>query len=265
MKGVICNLTSVENVNSTQSAIDWDTADEQGYNWWDIANPERITIPAGVTQVEIFFNCLVNAGGTGGGDDYAMRLFKNGTLVISMLADNPAYCGFGASFGVFDVVATDYFHIEMDNFGSTGAALDVAHTKFCMKVPNEDVLGYALAYADGDQSISVALEVDWAVPNIDTLSTHDGTTGFEVPTGCNYAVISNSCRLAGVDNSTGFNKVLVDAVMVRGYHDAEDQWQPGASYGIIPVVAGEIIELQMQRAGATLNAAYTQLAIEWLS
>ena len=89
------------------SDIDWDATDYDTDSFWDISNPERLTVPAGVTRVRLTAGLHDSTSITG---QMIVAIVKNGGDIygrneIETAGGDSASCGTP----VIDVVEGDYF------------------------------------------------------------------------------------------------------------------------------------------------------------
>jgi len=121
--------------NSSVTTVNWQTAI---YNtdtiWESVTNPNRLTVPTGVTGIRLYFKILVN-GSSVSTDSLFARIRKNGAEAF---AGNPAYGNIALGISPQDAVSTgtsleitvtggDYFDIYVaqnsggNKFTSTGS------------------------------------------------------------------------------------------------------------------------------------------------
>jgi len=123
----IINLTSGSNVPFSETVYDTDGI-------WNVGNPSRLTVPAGVSRVRITASMeSPSAGFTN--NSFTMRLSKNG-LNFKGMATQSATLGFNNevmsfSSAVIDVIPGDYFEVRL--FHSQDMDLDV-NTSFGMEI-----------------------------------------------------------------------------------------------------------------------------------
>lgn len=80
--------------------------------FWNVSNPTRITIPTGVTYVEVVVSLasrMIQAGTA----DYIVRLKKNGVEFQAYIIDNQFWGPPPISSGVLPVIAGDYIQVEV--------------------------------------------------------------------------------------------------------------------------------------------------------
>ena len=122
--GALVTNTGAQTVNSTISALTWDTEAYDVGGWHDTGtNPERLTVPSGVAYVRICMNMVDTASITG---QWNATLYKNGSATFNGACTNEIDTaggdGVSITSPVIPVVATDYF--EFFAFATTSRTTD---------------------------------------------------------------------------------------------------------------------------------------------
>lgn len=116
-RGALVYFSGTQNiVTSTFTALDWDTEDYDTDAIHDnVTNNSRLTVPGGVTRIQLFGQIKWNANGTG----YRIAMMqKNGADFIGMGENTQQPTSSGNTTNVLitptiSVVATDYFEVEV--------------------------------------------------------------------------------------------------------------------------------------------------------
>lgn len=133
--GARAKKTTTQVIGSTATAVTWDAEDFDTDNYHDNStNNSRITIPAGVSYVELTAAVASTAGSE---NDYSLWIVKNGsTTYPGIVAEgvrslNGARKGLVISSGPIAVTAGDYFEVYMQNFSNE--TIIVAGSFFAVK------------------------------------------------------------------------------------------------------------------------------------
>lgn len=260
----IVSKSSAHSVTTADPKVSFDTVVENDSPFFSLANPTRLTIPSGVTEVEIFV--FANADGTGPtSSDASATVYKNGSNIHKQNIDNLGTRPFGFSTGILSVTPGDYFELSFDTY-STSYNYNAGQVKFMAATPERAGFVRAMLAADTNLGSSYSA-LTWATPELDTAITHDGTTGFVAPAGANYAVVSVGFMTTNYDSSPGFKLQLkVDGSTVRQYENEVGLWNPGPPcFGIIEITEGETLTLEaLDTHSSPLNATYSHISIEWI-
>ena len=107
------------------------------------------------------------------------------------------------------------------------------------------------------------MELSWTASR-DTKSTHDGTTDFTAPTDAVAAKVSVSSKTTAALADDMIIAVHVNGTEVRRYQSSVNQWGDAGCFGLIALVATDVVTIEALGTGKTLDATYTFLSIEWL-
>lgn len=126
----LASLSRTTNITSTAAfqTIAWSAATLNQGTWWAVGNPSRLTVPAGVTLVEISAFSVFNPSG-GGVLPYSesLQILKNGVAIL-VATNQPSDTGNPASTyintGPISVVPGDFFEVQF-------FAADHAAASFC--------------------------------------------------------------------------------------------------------------------------------------
>lgn len=126
-KGVMVKLSdSVSVPNAALGYLGWDVVDYDTNGFFNIANPERLTIPVGVTKVRLNSNILFasNASGRRYLAFHKASSFAGGAQMDIQGVDAGALNqGINIGSGVIDVSAGDYFRVR--RYQDSGGSLDI--------------------------------------------------------------------------------------------------------------------------------------------
>ncbi len=128
LKGALVNLTADESIaHNTWTSVPWDQAVYDTDAFWAASpNPERLTIPAGLTRVRLSANISFANNTTG---IRGIRLFKNGggfDGTISVTRDATSGTGntdFNGNSAIVTVAQNDFFELQV--FQDSGGALNL--------------------------------------------------------------------------------------------------------------------------------------------
>ena len=126
-RGALLELTSPESLpGGSTVTVNWDAAVYDTDNFWNISNPDRLTIPAGISKVRLVGGMTDTSSVTG---QLIASVRRNGTsiIVISEI-DTAGGDGVNVSSAVVEVVEGDYFALFA--FVSTTRTVDVSEATF---------------------------------------------------------------------------------------------------------------------------------------
>lgn len=249
-----------QTITTTESTVSWDNAVEVGGEWWNSANPTRLTVPAGVSFIELMFTAL--ASGTAVSTDILIRIRVNGVDTFTVIIDRKFYCEMNYSLGVYAVSPGDYFEIRLDRFTGSDRTLETDFTALSA-FDVTDIEGAVAARLTSDTNINAQTELSWTV-DADTEGTHNGTGTFTVPSNISAARVCLSGRNTVFNSNNTTYEVHVNGTAVRRTRTSVDGWSPGVDFGLIPVSPGDTITIEAQCAVATLESDFTRLGIQWL-
>lgn len=260
-RNCILSLTSDYTLSTTATKMSWGAALEAGATFWSAGAPTRLTVPAGISRLEVFAYTFAPAGS--GDNDILLQLYKNGSAYRGMIIDGQEKASFGESFGWIDVTPGDYFELEMDRFDGTNKTITTAHA--FLSATTAERAGFVAAQLASDTALSGETSLSWA-PVVDTLSSHDGTSGFTVPGGgVSRAIIGISADFTTLGSARTTWKIKIDGTTVRAFRYHSLRGAPGGSSGLIAVLPGEVITITADvAAGPTLESDRTVLSIEWI-
>lgn len=257
--------TTALTINGTLTAVSFDTADEHNATFWSGSNQTRITIPSGVTEIELFGYMVIPAGGVGA-TDIAMVFRKNGSSFAEFIGDDQTYGAVIFHTGMMSVTTGDYFELAVQRFGSDQT---VASGNLIFGAATPERKGFVTAYLNSDTTPVSGSDtaLSWALPEVDTHNTHDGTTGFTVPAGTNYAIVNwNGGSTSFYTSPNNYFKVKKNGTVVREWRDVQNWWAPGPpAFGIIPVAPGDVLTFAMRAIGLTMTTTNTKVDIEWIA
>lgn len=98
-----------------------------GGPWWTLAASTRLTVPAGVTKVDVSVRLRLTGTGNNNG---AVRLLRNGTTyaVQTLMAWNSTEQGASVNVLGIPVLAGDFFEVQYD--GAAGRTITVVGSRF---------------------------------------------------------------------------------------------------------------------------------------
>lgn len=123
--GALVKLSSNETlVNSTDLEIPWDVAEYDDASFWEgVTNPERLTVPVGVTKVKLAGSGYFEGNSTG---RRVLKVIKGGSDFVGMpitsitpSTANPMYINLASP--VLEVTAGNYF--ELRAYQDSGSSL----------------------------------------------------------------------------------------------------------------------------------------------
>lgn len=132
--GALVHHSATQTVNSTFSALTWDTEDYDTDSWHDTGtNPERLTVPSGVSYVRICMNMMDTSSVTG---QWIAALYMNGSDTFPGACRNEIETAGGDAVSVTSPVIAvtpgDYF--EMFSFATSSRTTDAdARTSFSIE------------------------------------------------------------------------------------------------------------------------------------
>ena len=235
------NFATSPSVNYTLS---WDNADEFKSVFFDPLFPTRLTVPVGVTEVELFVNAFAGSGSRGASDTY-WQVFKNGSFLCVILHDNQWYAPAGFRSGAVEVIAGDYFELKYIHWG-TGSPIFEKET-FRFGITSLERYGFV----EGRRTTTFPLSgtvtgVSWDDITLDTLSSFDGSTGFVVPNNVNYAVVSFDAYASSFTSGDLITRLTVNGVIITMYSDNISSWTPGPPcLGLVAVVPGDVVKIEV--------------------
>lgn len=196
LEGCILSSTSIVYPSNTDYAVPWDTEFRLGEtSFFDVGTDDTVLeMPADVDGKYVeFFGALANssAGAVGQDGNTAIQRVSPLTTLTGMQHDNLRWQPFAQRTGLHQVSAADTYRILYRTFGGTGAAEDARCSFGCLVNPQNHLLG--LVEAQGvspGQNVGSGVILQWDTPNIDTLSTHDGSTLFIAPPHSKAAVLT---------------------------------------------------------------------------
>lgn len=246
---------------STNVIISMDTADQFGGVWWDAGTPQKIVVPSGVDYVDIFFNCIAGTGGSFTADPEC-QIFINSVAQAVINYTSEPYATMAMRTGPIAVSAGDYIECVIRSNDSGTPDLDFDTMAF--GAVSMERAGFVEAELSTAMTLSAtAALVTWDSASFETFGSWDGGTGFVVPTGINYAIVSFNTVSTPHDPSRLEHQLLINGVIARRWIIDNSQWHPAApSFGLMSVSAGDVITLKV--AGGT-NAITGDLSIEWIS
>lgn len=172
--GARVRLTSstVLNTLTTWTPIIWTTEERDTDGIWDIANPTRLTVPAGVTKIRLTSRLAGDSADVFGNNQFIFRKngasFPSGTTAFSLGGGgytNPN--GLGVT-DVLDVVEGDYF--ELAHFIAESGRLDTG-SWFAMEIVERSAANVGL-----NLTLDEVLDVDAAAPVNGDVLRYDAAT-----------------------------------------------------------------------------------------
>lgn len=255
---------------SSLTPLTWDAVDHMNgsFVFWTSGSPTKIVVPAGVNRLRFYWGGFLETA--------INRTFTNFNLYKSSAAldivksslVNTSYTGIAASSPILSVADGDEFVINANT--TSGGNFYPYPDSFFSCVTPESVIGAVTAQmaSDTDATWSPGPVLSWATPSIDTHSTHDGTTGFVVPTGVNYCIPSLVTRSSDFDSSSDMSlRVYANGVEFGAMKMGDASWWArGWSLGPRAVTPGETITFRYLwgAGGQTIQSAHTRMSIEWL-
>jgi hypothetical protein len=258
----------------TPTKLEWDAADHMNGSktFWTSGTPESIIVPSGVDYLKFFWGGR-NIDGLVPvlTSDFAAHLYDdNGsTPYLQAGIDNSGYWGGAYASRVIPVSSGDSFSILASrNAGTTGTyswgGSDGQIGWFACFTP-DSVVGAVRAQLASDTNITSGPTLSWDTPSIDTQSTHNGTTGFVVPSNVDYANVSYNAYQTSGGAQVGATLLKVDGTTVRQFYVRDNTNRGrGCPFGPIAVSTGDVITINATRSGYTLDADWTFINIEWL-
>lgn len=158
-RGALVKLSSAATLAAPPVMVPFATAEYDTDSFFNVSNPTRLTIPAGVTRVRLFANIGFAAGTFSSKSDVYTTFQKNGgnnfigqgvTAAASGFTDS----GFSAVSAVLTVQPGDYFEVRWNTSRAGTATLAQASTCFGIEVV-PDVVG--MPQIDASLSRTLAL------------------------------------------------------------------------------------------------------------
>lgn len=265
MKGFVKRTTDITLTTATIK-IPWEAASLDAT--YSGANPTRLTIPSGMTKALIFFTLSSITSGSSS-RDFEFTLFKNGVSTNRLyLLDNDPSASVGLCWGQFTVTAGDYFEVQARAYGGSSNALTAAFCTFGFADP-DTLAGAAVASLSANTALTSSFAaLTWATPQVDNLSTFNGSDGFTVPSGVTAAIVAFHAARTALGLEAQY-RLMKNGTSVRRYNSPNDRWAPGPpTFGLIDVTAGDVLKIEAYGGPGgpgTLSAALTGVAIEWLA
>lgn len=267
-KGVILTRATDFTFTASEQEISWSAADhmDDSVTFWASGSPSKITVPAGISHLQFFW---------GGCDDadvpapavWRANLYEDGAAahVCRAGSDFSHYNAIMYASPIMAVSEGDVFNIKALGSAASGQKWTSESAFFGCFTPQSRI-GFAVAQLNGDTSIhGLNVTLSWATPIVDTMSTHNGTTGFVVPAGVNFAQVSLASFATAFSGTVCLHELKVNGTTVREYRFEDSSWWArGCPFGPIAVEEGDVITLVSSSTGTTLDASYTQVSIEWL-
>ena len=255
-------------ISTSRFQIEWTTVIEVGKSgeWWEgVTNPSRMTIPTGVTEVEIFWWNYGDHSFLSTSADFFMDLYKNGSEYIGNVIFNPRFASGAWSSGLISVTPGDYFEFSVQRSGGGSGGINGVENYCGMAILEpKNRKGISLFALDGDKLLTSSYQqLDWTATS-DTLSTISGGNSFVVPVGVNFALITPNARLTATDNSLMSLELRVNGTSTWRKSFVDDLWfHPGSGF-VQPVESGDTLTLWAYKDGGTLDADYTHVMVEWI-
>jgi len=258
--GAILTRGSDFTVTSSLQTLSWGSASQFGGTFWSFGAATRLTIPAGVTRVTPWFYSFAPAGSAA--MDFLVRLSKNGSALHDRILDGIQYASFAEAWGYLDVAEGDYFEVAMQRFTGSDKTLPTDQCFFGMMTGERQ--GVAAGQLSSDTTITSETSLAWTV-SLDTMSAHDGTTGFVVPSGVSRAVVNITGRLTTFIDFGTLWRLKVDGTTIRT-HSYSSLWAAAPPcFGVIEVTPGEVITVtaRLNNVNAILESDHTRISVEW--
>lgn len=272
------NLTAQNYTTATAITFNTDTFDTN--SWHNIgSNTSRITIPSGVTYVQLFAAIYLTSATSA--EVHTVEIRKNGSVLVPAckhtnlvasstapiihLSTPPLPCVAGDYFEVFVTVAADTsVTLTTDSFFSA-MAYPITRSSYSGAVVKK-----AADQTTADYTTLTTLAFD--AEDHDTDSYHDNATNnsrLTIPSGVDYVnVMLNVAAALVTVSTTAFGKIMKNGSVI-----ASGTWNTAAASndpagwlqtGPIAVTAGDYFEGQYQLTGdssITIKAAKTSFAV----
>lgn len=263
MSGAILTRNSNFVAAQTETIITWDNVDQFEKVYFDPAVPDRLTVPEGVTHVEIMFNAYASSGGLINGDTLT-RILKNGVAIKEIYHNDQTFGAFGHRSGLLEVTPGDYFQIILRTYVAGSPSYDSQFLS--VQIVEGARAGFVVATPAANVSTNGTTTIVWA-SSYDNRNTHS-LENFVVPYGISYSVISfTPLNIIEVAYNVTY-ALLIDGVEVRKYRTTETSgWNSGApSFGLINHVPGAVIQIRMTGSDVGLiSAGNSKLSIEYIA
>jgi len=265
--GVLLQMSANVTPGGTDTIPTFTLVSSFGPSMFDAGQPDRITVPAGVSRLETFFASHRGANSSAR-TDYRVRLRQNGNPITFEFTDDNQHRASGVSSGFRAVSAGDYLDVALAGFDVPGA---VAASRTFLSAVTGARAGFVRARRTTDYVhtfVGVYGAIPWQVVPLDTRGSFDGTSGFVVPAGVSYALPTLNARNTNF-NSNFFtaHALTVNGTVVREYLATHSYWGIcGATYGLVPVSPGDVIRFAGFAPNTRLmGAAFTEASIEWIA
>lgn len=97
----------------TLTTMEFDAAEHQSKTFWEVANPSRITVPAGITKIDLSI-ALESIALLSSGVAHFLHVRKNGTTNVIDKATSAGSRGIEfIGTGPLDCIAGDYYEIRV--------------------------------------------------------------------------------------------------------------------------------------------------------
>lgn len=107
---------------SALTAISWDAAIFDDASFWDVADPTRITVPAGVSRIELTGGWFSDTAGTVNSSVFFRD--QGGAIVTAQRTDNAAFIRQQLATGPLPVVEADWFELVVQPSGTKTIGAD---------------------------------------------------------------------------------------------------------------------------------------------
>lgn len=255
-------------VPSANAAVTWSLQEQYGPDdFWDPGTTtEGFVVPAGVTEVEVFYSLSVTLSVTSADCRFDLRV--NGTVVMSQIRDDHQDHQFSFSSGVLQVAPGDVITTTWETFGTgtqTPNALGLSRFSIC----TTDRLGLYTGLA-GATTITNTFAAPPFTAEHDPLACQKTTTRFVAPSGAKAVIVSVGLRSTAFGTTGLFDfELLKNGVRVAISSFKPDRWfHTPPCLGLFPVASGDLLELRAKTPSGTRTIDITRsrrLTLEWLN
>lgn len=288
-KGAWIGMTaSTSGVNYTAlTTMAWDTELYDTDSWHDnVTNNSRLTVPAGVSYVNVYGQLLHEGMGAGQAKS-RIEIYKNGAVISPALAFNSqngsgtSVPGYQVAGYMLPVVAGDYFEMRLQSIGgdaTTGINKDYSWFAVeAIAVPQPTFSGALVTHSVDVNAVNMSAGVtpDWDTEVYDVGGWHDTAVNpsrFTIPSGVTYIRLKGQVHT----NAQANNTVLTPCLYKNGTDLAKGircTMNAGSSTAVhyvqvfspvLPVIAGDYFTMFIFDTDTSVDriAAGTWFSIE---
>ena len=137
-RGTIYRTTDTTVNYTSQTTVPFEAAYEDTDNFWNVSNPSRLTVPAGLTKIKLFYT--IHFKNVANNAEMFSQIWKNGSILDAPgiaydLQDNPSNTDryLHSVTSPIDVTAGDYFEVGVNVPNDSSVLLTASSTWFMIE------------------------------------------------------------------------------------------------------------------------------------